>query len=183
LFVYFAQPIGGGLIKIGSTARLKGRLAQLQIGSPVEITLLAAARGTRRHERGLHEHFSEHRVHGEWFEPCPALIRFIESLPKWHLDIDESKLPRFVFDKHSVFNCLYLAGYGQTEIAEHFGFSRQRADQLITVRRRPKWTGSHLDKPSTFRPNRKPVPELPIADFIATLEEPASDPLAVVYDA
>jgi hypothetical protein len=171
LFVYFAQPKGGGLIKIGSTRWLKSRVAALQGASPVEIVLLAAAQGSRKHEVRLHDHFAEHRARGEWFNPCPELVRLVESLPRWHPEIDENKLPRFVFDKRNLFNALYLAGYGQTEIAAHFGFSRQRADQLITVKRKgdQHW-------------RRRPAPRKPIAEFIAELDDGSTtDPLAIEH--
>lgn len=180
MFVYFAQPKNGGLIKIGSASRPKARIAQLQVTSPIEIVLLAIVRGSRRQELALHEHFSKHRAHGEWFQPCSELLKFIESLPSWHPDLDESKLPSLVFQKPTLYNALYLAGYGQQEIADHFGFSRQRANQLITVPRRPKYLGSPRN-PETFRCNKKPTPELPIADFIAAFDEPESNPLAVEY--
>lgn len=40
----------------------------------------AATPGERKQERAYHKHFSEHRLHGEWFEPHPDIMAEIERL-------------------------------------------------------------------------------------------------------
>jgi len=162
LFIYFVQPASAGLIKIGATKRLKKRFEEMQATSPVRLRVVGVAKGGHRQERALHAHFDEHRAHGEWFNPCPALLDLIARLPEWSESLDLESVPRFTYQPSAVFNLCYEAGYGPTDIAEHFGFSRQRADQLITVRRRkrPLLIVDRIEKPST-----------PIADFIAALPE------------
>jgi hypothetical protein len=75
--VYFIQPAGGGLIKIGVAARPKQRLYHLQTGSPVELRLVGTLPGGQPLEAELHQRFAEHRVRGEWFEPTAELLSLI----------------------------------------------------------------------------------------------------------
>jgi hypothetical protein len=168
--VYFAQAESGGPIKIGSSHRLRERNQHLKSHSPIPIKIIAAVRGSRRHERGLHEYFADHRSHGEWFNPCPELVEFIESLPPWQPEIDELDLPRFTHDQRDLFNAIYRAGYRITDIADHFGYSRQRADQQVTCER--------YSRIKTLRP---PRPDKPIAEFIDDLLGSAVSLLAVEY--
>lgn len=78
--VYFAQAIGGGPIKIGVAADVKGRLSSLQTGSPVTLHIKAVIRHAGRAvESELHDRFGHLRSHGEWFKPAPELLAFIEE--------------------------------------------------------------------------------------------------------
>lgn len=76
--VYFIQPVGGGLIKIGVSNSPISRLEALQVGCPVDLKIIGlipdAEPGT---EAALHARFAHARVRGEWFEPVPELLRFI----------------------------------------------------------------------------------------------------------
>lgn len=78
--VYFVQSKNNGLIKIGFTSNLKGRLSDLSSMSPVPLELLAFTYGDFNLERELHSTFSDHRSHGEWFHPSDELIKLIESI-------------------------------------------------------------------------------------------------------
>jgi hypothetical protein len=69
-FVYFIQPIAGGLVKIGVSVAPEARLAALQCGSPVDLQILRVIPcADRKLESRIHAAFAEHRVRGEWFLP------------------------------------------------------------------------------------------------------------------
>lgn len=76
--VYFIQGVDGGPIKIGRTRNLKERLRSIQMSSPVRLRVLAAYRNPDEDaETKLHQRFRVHRLHGEWFEDCPKIRKFI----------------------------------------------------------------------------------------------------------
>jgi hypothetical protein len=78
--VYFIQHGEGGDIKIGHTSRDPyGRMAALQTGTPLVLTLLATVPGGSKEEGELHEKFTALKVRGEWFRPEPPLLGFIEG--------------------------------------------------------------------------------------------------------
>jgi hypothetical protein len=78
--VYFVQA-EKGLIKIGRALAVGVRLAELQTGSPLELTLLvdAVARPGLT-EAELHKTFASARVRGEWFHPVPELLALVAKL-------------------------------------------------------------------------------------------------------
>ncbi len=66
--VYAIEGAGTGLIKLGRAIDPAKRLRELQVGSPVQLRLLASAPETlRRTESALHRTFASSRSHGEWF--------------------------------------------------------------------------------------------------------------------
>jgi hypothetical protein len=78
--VYF---IGGevGAIKIGIAVEPEKRLAELQSGSPIPLSILALAEGGREREWAYHTLlFHRHRLHGEWFERHPELMAEIDRI-------------------------------------------------------------------------------------------------------
>lgn len=81
--VYFIQQGKGGPIKIGISTNPHKRLVALQIGSPVQLKLLAVMNtnhpGT---EHLLHRRFSHLRMAGEWFEPEQELLEYISEIVK-----------------------------------------------------------------------------------------------------
>lgn len=174
MYIYFIRESGRGLVKIGSAKEPQVRLAALAAQTPHELELIGVVRGTRQHEIRIHEHFSDHRVWGEWFKPCPELVRFLKTLPPWTPATPQESVPIFSGAKRNIFFDLYRAGYKQAEIADHFGFSRQRANQLISNdhRRHPR---NSLDR---TRPPR-PKPEIPIADYVAEIGGYLFHPLAI----
>jgi hypothetical protein len=84
--VYFAQALGGGPIKIGTTARrVRARLDDLQTGRADELRCLGHLPGDAAVERALHREFAPLRLRGEWFHPAAPLLDFIASccVPPW----------------------------------------------------------------------------------------------------
>ncbi len=81
-YVYFIQGADDGPIKIGFTRGDPGhRLGELQGGSPISLRLLAFTFASLGKEQALHECFSKHRLHGEWFTPAADLLAYIRSIP------------------------------------------------------------------------------------------------------
>ena len=61
---------GSPLVKIGhTTASPKSRMASLQTGLPMKLSLLWSYEGD--FEAALHLHFAPYRVRGEWFDLTP----------------------------------------------------------------------------------------------------------------
>lgn len=78
--IYFIQAGDEGPIKIGYSGRLHYRLQSLATACPWPPRLLLSIAGTRTKESRLHRTFAEHRLNGEWFEPVPELLDYIEAL-------------------------------------------------------------------------------------------------------
>lgn len=75
--VYFIQADIGGPIKIGMAFNVFERLSLFQMGCPFRLRVLGIIKGGDAHiESALHRRFAEHRLHGEWFEPCEELLAF-----------------------------------------------------------------------------------------------------------
>jgi transposase-like protein len=83
-FIYAIS--NGETIKIGWSARhpggARGRLAELQIASHIELKLLGVIEGTRSEEQFLHARFSEERVRGEWFKATPQILQHFGAFPE-----------------------------------------------------------------------------------------------------
>lgn len=78
-WVYFIQAGERGPIKIGWAEVVSTRMAQLQCGSPMKLTLLVAIPGGAARERDLHRRFADIRVRGEWFDGTnETLLAYIE---------------------------------------------------------------------------------------------------------
>lgn len=77
--VYFVSRDADGLVKIGFTSRLTARLGALR-REHGDLRVLATESGGREREAALHAAFADYRVVGEWFQPHPALHRYIESI-------------------------------------------------------------------------------------------------------
>ena len=76
--VYFVRR-ADGLIKIGFSTNVSGRIDSFRttLGT---VELLATASGGRNRESRYHRQYAEHRVHGEWFRPCPEILAEVERL-------------------------------------------------------------------------------------------------------
>jgi hypothetical protein len=74
---YFIQSPEGGPIKIGVSSTPRRRLKQLQTGSPVPLEIVGLIDGNVEDE--LHRQFAQCRKHGEWFDPTPELISYIQQ--------------------------------------------------------------------------------------------------------
>jgi excisionase family DNA binding protein len=75
--VYFIEAPSAGLIKIGTTLFVAGRLKALRTGSPIPLRFLGCIEGDASEEQKLHARFAEYREHGEWFQDVPKLRKFI----------------------------------------------------------------------------------------------------------
>lgn len=71
------------LVKIGRSVDVRGRLADLQAGSPVPLTLLWQTLGGAELETALHRWFGPCRAHGEWFDfpNRDAVACVVQALP------------------------------------------------------------------------------------------------------
>ncbi|MGP3938413.1 GIY-YIG nuclease family protein [Streptomyces sp. 6N106] len=77
---YLVGMEGSPLVKIGFTSGdPKKRLASLQTGQPMKLSLLWSSAGN--HESTLHRRFARHRVRGEWFDLTPLgdPVRVVED--------------------------------------------------------------------------------------------------------
>lgn len=77
--VYFIRA-SNGRIKIGVTDDLKARFSALRSSSPCELEILVSVEGDELTEREMHERFKASRSHGEWFDPSPDLIAYIDTV-------------------------------------------------------------------------------------------------------
>lgn len=81
--VYFIQSEMGGPIKIGTTKNIDERLQKLQLCCPVPLIVLFTINDAGHDlEAKLHRRFRLHRLHGEWFDNTPELLRYMELLKK-----------------------------------------------------------------------------------------------------
>ena len=55
------------------------RVGELQVASPVRLTLLKIIDGPPTLEKKLHHHFGKHWIRGEWFRADPELLAYIAS--------------------------------------------------------------------------------------------------------
>lgn len=78
-FIYFVGSEAGP-IKIGIATNVQSRLAALQTGSPVRLSLLASVEGDLSREYLYHSIFHKHRLHGEWFEPAQPILDEIAAI-------------------------------------------------------------------------------------------------------
>jgi hypothetical protein len=81
--VYFVAAAASGLIKIGFTVDLPGRLMELQTGSHVELDTLLTIPGAPALERQMHGRFAAQRARGEWFRREGDLKKFLEENALW----------------------------------------------------------------------------------------------------
>jgi hypothetical protein len=78
--IYFVQ-IPNGLIKIGATTDLKGRLPELASDYGTAIALVATMPGDLVTKLEIHKQFSHLQVgRTDHFEPGPDLLDFISEL-------------------------------------------------------------------------------------------------------
>jgi hypothetical protein len=77
--IYFVQPEGRPLVKIGYARCVRSRLADLQTYSPDKLVLLGVVAGGPARETALHARFAHLRVRGEWFRLTREVRRFLEA--------------------------------------------------------------------------------------------------------
>ncbi len=79
--IYFIQGRLTKLIKIGKAIDCEKRLIVLQGASPDKLDIIKQIYASDEAESFLHRCFKHLRSHGEWFNPAPDLLQFIENLP------------------------------------------------------------------------------------------------------
>jgi hypothetical protein len=91
--IYFAEQVGGRLVKIGWTAGCpKRRVQSLQTGSPKKLRLLGTIPAeSQEDEKRLHTQFADLRVHGEWFKRSKAILSLVPPAPKPEPKPEEKK--------------------------------------------------------------------------------------------
>lgn len=100
MFVYAIE--GGDYVKIGIAADVTKRLAQLAIGNPYEMAVLAtwpmSRRAARIVESYAHQFLKDHRITGEWFAAdattCIRAISDAIEISRSYVDIGYPATPR-----------------------------------------------------------------------------------------
>lgn len=82
--IYFIRDRRDSRIKIGLSRDPWQRMRELAVTAPDSLELLAVMDGNRDTEAGLHSLFKHLRTAGEWFQPEPDLLRFIEGIKPHH---------------------------------------------------------------------------------------------------
>jgi len=82
--VYVIGNPGSRTVKIGRTANIQKRLADIQRMSPVPLEVMWSGPGGIDLEYGLHGHFAAARTHGEWFhfkdtDPAQTVAAAVEN--------------------------------------------------------------------------------------------------------
>lgn len=70
----------GQRVKIGVAKHPHRRLAAMQIGSPVDLELLATLPGGFELEAAIHDALQPYHSHGEWFVVCSESLAILRSL-------------------------------------------------------------------------------------------------------
>ena len=82
MIVYFAQCEETGRIKIGKTiCGIEQRMAHLRTASSTRLQLIGceADKNDGALESIIHDSFKGNRLHGEWFEATPGLMKYIKD--------------------------------------------------------------------------------------------------------
>lgn len=109
--IYFVQRLDGGPIKIGTTIRLSVRLKQLEATCGHPLKVLGIVDGSFADERALHQRFDYSCVGGEWFQPGPKLLEFIErECRPWNGE-DEVPSPTIYYLKGTPEYAAWLDGF------------------------------------------------------------------------
>lgn len=77
--VYVVRESSGTYVKIGWGTNVPKRIAELQVGNPRPLTLLAAFEASRDVEKDLHHQLREYRYRGEWFRAVPTVMDAIDA--------------------------------------------------------------------------------------------------------
>lgn len=84
--IYFIRMGEDGPIKIGRTRDVQERLAGLQTANPYKLSILATIVAPTILELQIHAYFNEYRLEGEWFEPQPEVLEFVDLIKSSNLD-------------------------------------------------------------------------------------------------
>jgi hypothetical protein len=155
--IYFVA--ADGAIKIGYSADVSKRMAQLQTGAACKLRLLAIQPGaTIAVEKRLHEEFKVHRLEGEWFRDHRTIRRYA-------LAVSQGANPVSAVAIHALAE---IARQSRDE-------PKKRKERPTEIKRRAKVS----NRPVT------PIPchfiGTPQGDLIATLDEMTRDPDLPIY--
>lgn len=124
--VYFAQREDGGPIKIGCSAYVADRLAQLSCNHKAKLVLLASAPGNFRDEGRMHRQLEAHALGREWFEPHADVLALVDYVRS------RGRLPPVPQDDRDVVLARrYLGGETLQSIANDYGITRERVRQIL----------------------------------------------------
>jgi hypothetical protein len=77
-WIYVAQALPSGNLKIGRATDVRHRLVGIQVGTWEEVALLVAVSASAvEPEAELHARFAAHRIRGEWYRPAPELLEWV----------------------------------------------------------------------------------------------------------
>lgn len=68
-------------LKIGFSTNPKVRLAKMQTGLPLELTIVGIVRAPRELEQQLHRRFAKYRHRGEWYQDVSDIRAFFRTHP------------------------------------------------------------------------------------------------------
>lgn len=71
--LYVIAPHDRSVLKVGMSADVARRLAQIQASSATPLSVIATRSGDRADEAAIHRQLREHRMHGEWFHDTPVV--------------------------------------------------------------------------------------------------------------
>lgn len=94
-YVYFLRPVGQrGPVKIGSSVRPVGRLANYAIWSPLPLEVAATIAGDRDMEAQFHTLFAADHSHHEWFRGSDRMDAVIDAVRNGCFDLSSLPAPR-----------------------------------------------------------------------------------------
>ena len=94
--IYFVTQ-GNEFVKIGYTAnKPEKRLYNLQTGNPHKLVLSLVIHGNKGYEKALHDMFSAHSVHLEWFHLSNDIKVFMSGRKDVRYELDND-----IIDIHS----------------------------------------------------------------------------------
>jgi hypothetical protein len=78
-------------VKIGHSDDPRARLREMQVGSPLRLSLISMRRGGRKAESELHRTYRKWRSFGEWFEPSIEVLSEATRCPHSALQLRETR--------------------------------------------------------------------------------------------
>ena len=83
-YVYWVQPVGELMVKIGWAKDIEKRIRTLQTGNHRKLVVLHSIAGSREMETRQQSRFSRYRAQGEWFYIAGELARFLGFTSELH---------------------------------------------------------------------------------------------------
>jgi hypothetical protein len=78
--IYFIRCPMLRAIKIGQAGNPHKRMAEMQVGCPIDLVMYGIFQAPAGTERKLHAQFRGQRIRGEWFKESAELFTFIDEL-------------------------------------------------------------------------------------------------------